>query len=99
MTNSVSKTIITTNNLGQKTPLTFRAVSGTGDKYALPNANFWTVTVSMKNQPNVERALKRKSEFPTAISALESFATWCGVGTEFKDHIANEILQQVVSAQ
>ena len=92
MTNSVSKTIITTNNLGQKSPLTFRAVSGTGDQ-----ADFWVVTVSMKNQPNAERSIKRKSEFPTAISALESFATWCGVGAEFKDHIANEILQQVVS--
>jgi len=92
MTNSVSKTIITTNNLGEKSPLTFRAVSGTGDK-----ADFWVVTVSMKNQPNVERSIKRKSNFPTAISALESFATWCGVGTEFKDHIANEVLQQVVS--
>jgi hypothetical protein len=93
MTNSVSKTIITTNNLGQKSPLTFRAVSGTGDK-----ADFWVVTVSMKNQPNAERSIKRKSDFPTAISALESFATWCGVGTEFKDHIANEVLQQVVSS-
>jgi len=93
MTNSVSKTIITTNNLGQKSPLTFRAVSGTGDK-----ADFWVVTVSMKNQPNAERSIKRKSDFPTAISALESFATWCGVGTEFKDHIANEVLQQVFSS-
>ena len=93
MTNSVSKTIITTNNLGQKSPLTFRAVSGTGDK-----ADFWVVTVSMKNQPNAERSIKLKSDFPTAISALESFATWCGVGTEFKDHIANEVLQQVVSS-
>ena len=93
MTNSVSKTIITTNNLGQKSPLTFRAVSGTGDK-----ADFWVVTVSMKNQPNAERSIKRKSDFPTAISALESFATWCGVGTEFKDHIANEVLRQVVSS-
>ena len=93
MTNSVSKTIITTNNLGQKSPLTIRAVSGTGDK-----ADFWVVTVSMKNQPNAERSIKRKSDFPTAISALESFATWCGVGTEFKDHIANEVLQQVVSS-
>jgi len=91
MTNSVSKTISATNNLGQKSPLTFRAVSGTGDK-----ADFWVVTVSMKNQPNAERSIKRKSDFPTAISALESFATWCGVGTEFKDHIANEVLQQVV---
>ena len=93
MTNSISKTIITTNNLGQKSPLTFRAVSGTGDK-----ADFWVVTVSMKNQPNAERSIKRKSDFPSAISALESFATWCGVGTEFKDHIANEVLQQVVSS-
>ena len=93
MTNSISKTIITTNNLGQKSPLTFRAVSGTGDK-----ADFWVVTVSMKNQPNAERSIKRKSDFPTAISALESFATWCGVGTEFKDHIANEVLRQVVSS-
>ena len=93
MTNSVSKTISTTNNLGQKSPLIFRAVSGTGDK-----ADFWVVTVSMKNQPNAERSIKRKSDFPTAMSALESFATWCGVGTEFKDHIANEVLQQVVSS-
>ena len=93
MTNSISKTIITTNNLGQKSPLTFRAVSGTGDK-----ADFWVVTVSMKNQPNAEKSIKRKSDFPTAISALESFATWCGVGTEFKDHIANEVLRQVVSS-
>jgi hypothetical protein len=52
----------------------------------------------MKNQPNAERSIKRKSDFPTAMSALESFATWCGVGTEFKDHIANEVLQQVVSS-
>jgi len=93
MTNSVSKTISTTNNLGQKSPLTFRAVSGTGDK-----ADFWVVTVSMKNQPNAERSIKHKSDFPTAILALESFATWCGVGTEFKDHMANEVLQQVVSS-
>ena len=94
MTNIVvSKTIITTNNLGQKSPLTFRAVSGTGDK-----ADFWVVTVSMKNQPNAERSIKRKSDFPTAISALENFAIWCGVGVEFKDHIANEVLRQVVSS-
>ncbi len=93
MTNSVSKTISTTNNLGQKSPLTFRAVPGAGNI-----ADFWVLTVSMKNNPNAERSIKRKSKFPTAISALESFATWCGVGTEFKDHIANEVLQQVIES-
>jgi len=95
MTNATAttKTIMTINNLGQKSPLTFRAVPGAGNI-----ADFWVLTVSMKNNPNAERSIKRKSKFPTAISALESFATWCGVGTEFKDHIANEVLQQVIES-
>lgn len=95
MTNAtaITKTIMTTNNLGQKSPLTFRAIPGAGNI-----ADFWVLTVSMKNNPNAERSIKRKSEFPTAIAALESFASWCGVGTEFKDHIANEVLQQVIES-